>query len=204
VSRPSHPAPNTRDDREAPLFAGTGYDYDKQNFWKPQEEFLSRAEQFEQPDYARETRFFAHFFAHHLNQDGLTRHQIKSTSCGGVASVTPRLTTQEAELIVVTTENVTGHRTVRMLGQCFGVVVRSRGLGGNVMAGLRSIVGGEIHEYTQMLEEARRHALDRLVHNATAMGANAILMMRFDSAEIGNTMSEIVAYGTAAVIEPAT
>src|SRR5579864_1277660 len=109
---------------------------------------------------------------------------------------------QEATVIIVTTENVTGHRTVRMLGQCFGVVVRSRGLGGNLVAALRSIVGGEIHEYTQMLEEARRHALDRLVHNATAMGANAILMMRFDSAEIGNTMSEIVAYGTAAVIEP--
>jgi uncharacterized protein YbjQ (UPF0145 family) len=49
---------------------------------------------------------------------------------------------------------------------------------------------------------ARRHALDRLVENATAMGANAILMMRYDSAEIGNTMSEIVAYGTAAVVEP--
>jgi len=105
---------------------------------------------------------------------------------------------QEGQLIVVTTENVTGHRTVRMLGQCFGVVVRSRGLGGNLVAALRSIVGGEIHEYTQMLEEARRHALDRLVQNASAMGANAILMMRFDSAEIGNTMSEIVA-----VIEPA-
>jgi uncharacterized protein YbjQ (UPF0145 family) len=112
-------------------------------------------------------------------------------------------TKQEAQLIVVTTENVTGHRTVRMLGQCFGVVVRSRGLGGNIVAGLRSIIGGEIHEYTQMLEEARRHALDRLVQNASAMGANAIVMMRFDSAEIGNTMSEIVAYGTAAVIEPA-
>jgi len=110
----------------------------------------------------------------------------------------------EAPVIIVTTENVTGHRTVRMLGQCFGVVVRSRGLGGNLMAGLRSIVGGEIHEYTQMLEEARRHALDRLTQNANAMGANAVLMMRFDSAEIGTTMSEIVAYGTAAVIEPAT
>jgi uncharacterized protein YbjQ (UPF0145 family) len=107
-------------------------------------------------------------------------------------------------LIVVTTENVSGHRTARMLGQCFGVVVRSRGLGGNIAASLRSIVGGEIHEYTQMLEEARRHALDRLVQNAQAMGANAVLMMRFDSAEIGNTMSEIVAYGTAAVIEPAS
>jgi len=80
--------------------------------------------------------------------------------------------------------------------------VRSRGIGGNLVAGLRSIFGGEIHEYTQLLEEARRHAVDRLVSNATAMGANAVIMMRFDSAEIGQTMSEIVAYGTAAVIEP--
>ena len=105
-------------------------------------------------------------------------------------------------MLVVTTENVAGHRIRETKGQVFGVVVRSRGLGGNIMAGLRSIAGGEIHEYTQMLEEARRHALDRLVTNATSMGANAVLMMRFDSAEIGNTMSEIVAYGTAAVIEP--
>ena len=106
-------------------------------------------------------------------------------------------------MIVVTTENVAGHRTVTSLGQVFGVVVRSRGLGGNIMAGLRSIVGGEITEYTAMLEEARKHAADRMVANATAMGANAILMMRFDSSEIGETISEIVAYGTAAVIEAA-
>ena len=105
-------------------------------------------------------------------------------------------------MLVVTTENVPGYRVVDMKGQCFGVVVRSRGLGGNIMAGLRSIVGGEIHEYTQLLEDARKSAIDRLVQNATMMGANAVLMMRFDSAEIGQTMSEIVAYGTAAVIEP--
>lgn len=105
-------------------------------------------------------------------------------------------------MLVTTTENVAGHRTVKVLGQCFGVVVRSRGLGGNIVAGLRSIVGGEIKEYTQLLEEARRHAVDRLVTNATVMGANAIVMMRFDSAEIGQTMSEIVAYGTAVIIEP--
>ena len=106
-------------------------------------------------------------------------------------------------MLVVTTEHVPGHRVVELKGQCFGVVVRSRGLGGNIMAGLRSIVGGEIHEYTQLLEDARRSAVDRMVHNATVMGANAIVMMRFDSSEIGQTMSEIVAYGTAAVIEPA-
>ncbi|HJU19821.1 MAG TPA: heavy metal-binding domain-containing protein [Stellaceae bacterium] len=105
-------------------------------------------------------------------------------------------------MLVVTTETIPGHRIVELRGQCFGVVVRSRGLGGNIMAGLRSIVGGEITEYTQLLEEARRHAVDRLVRNATAMGANAVLMMRFDSSEIGQTMSEIVAYGTAAIIEP--
>jgi uncharacterized protein YbjQ (UPF0145 family) len=108
---------------------------------------------------------------------------------------------EESAMLVVTTENIADHRVVEVKGQCFGVVVRSRGLGGNIMAGLRSIVGGEIHEYTQLLEEARRHAVDRLVQNATAMGANAVLMMRFDSAEIGQTMSEIVAYGTAAIIE---
>jgi len=105
-------------------------------------------------------------------------------------------------MIIATTENIAGHRVVTTLGQVFGVVVRSRGIGGNIVAGLRSIVGGEIHEYTQMLEEARRHATDRMVQNATAMGANAIVMMRFDSGEIGQTMSEIVAYGTAVVIEP--
>jgi len=105
-------------------------------------------------------------------------------------------------MLVVTTENIPHHRVVEIKGQCFGVVVRSRGIGGNIVAGLRSIVGGEIHEYTQLLEEARRHAIDRLVQNATAMGANAILMMRFGSSEIGQTMSEIVAYGTAAIVEP--
>ena len=81
------------------------------------------------------------------------------------------------------------------------MVVRSRGIGGNIVAGLRSIVGGEIHEYTALLEGARRHAIDRMVQNATAMGANAVIMMRFDSSEIGQTMSEIVAYGTAVVLE---
>jgi uncharacterized protein YbjQ (UPF0145 family) len=107
-------------------------------------------------------------------------------------------------MLIVTTENVPGHRVTAVKGQVFGVVVRSRGLAGNVMAGLRSLVGGEISEYTQLLEEARRHAIDRMVRNAALMQANAVVMMRFDSAEIGQTMSEIVAYGTAVIIEPAT
>ncbi len=104
-------------------------------------------------------------------------------------------------MIVVTTENLTGHRVREVKGQVFGVVVRSRGLAGNIMAGLRSIFGGEITEYTQLLEETRRHAVDRMVRNAQRMGANAVVMMRFDSSEIGQTMSEIVAYGTAVVAD---
>lgn len=104
-------------------------------------------------------------------------------------------------MIVVTTENVAGYRVKETKGQVFGVVVRSRGLTGNILAGLRSIVGGEITEYTELLEEARRHAVDRMVQNAGTMGANGIIMMRFDSSEIGQVMSEIVAYGTAVVLE---
>jgi uncharacterized protein YbjQ (UPF0145 family) len=104
-------------------------------------------------------------------------------------------------MLVVTTENIPGSKVVAVRGQVFGVVVRSRGVAGNFMAGLRQIVGGEIKEYTQMVEEGRRHAVDRMVQNATAMGANAIVMMRFDSSEIGQSMSEIVAYGTAVVVE---
>jgi len=106
-------------------------------------------------------------------------------------------------MMIVTTDEISGHQIVETKGQVFGLVVRSRGLGGNIMAGLRSLGGGEITEYTQMLEDARRHAIDRMVENATAMGANAIVRMQFDSSEIGQTMSEIVAYGTAVVVEPA-
>jgi uncharacterized protein YbjQ (UPF0145 family) len=105
-------------------------------------------------------------------------------------------------VIISTTNFVSGFRVAETKGQCFGVVVRSRGLAGNVAAGLRSIVGGEIKEYTELLEDARKHAIDRMVANATAMGGNAILSMRFDSSEMGQTMTEIVAYGTAVVIEP--
>ncbi len=108
-------------------------------------------------------------------------------------------------MIVVTTPYVRGMRVAETKGQTFGLVVRSRGLSGNLAAGLRSLVGGEIHEYTQLLEDTRRQAIDRMVKNATLMGANAILSMRFDSSEIAGTMSEIVAYGTAVVlVEDAT
>jgi uncharacterized protein YbjQ (UPF0145 family) len=105
-------------------------------------------------------------------------------------------------MIVATTPFLAGHRVVETKGHVYGLVVRSRGLGGNLAAAIRSLGGGEIKEYTELLEDTRRQAIDRMVQNATLMGANAVLSMRFDSSEIGSTMSEIVAYGTAVVVEP--
>ncbi len=106
-----------------------------------------------------------------------------------------------APLLVTTTERPAGYEVKQALGQVFGVVVRSRGLGGNILASLRSLAGGEIVEYTRLVEDTRRHAIDRMVENARAMGGNAVVMMRFDSSEMGQTMTEVVAYGTAAIIE---
>jgi uncharacterized protein YbjQ (UPF0145 family) len=105
-------------------------------------------------------------------------------------------------MIISTAPFIAGCRVTETKGQVFGLVVRSRGLGGNIMAGLRSIGGGEIHEYTSLLEDTRRQAIDRMVQNATMVGANAVISMRFDSSELAGTMSEIVAYGTAVVIAP--
>jgi len=105
-------------------------------------------------------------------------------------------------MIVVTTENISGYEVTEVKGQVFGLVVRSRGLGSTIMASLRSLIGGEIKEYTVMLEDSRKQAIDRLVVNAQAMDANAIIMMRFDTSEIGQNMSEVLAYGTAVVARP--
>ena len=106
-------------------------------------------------------------------------------------------------MIIATTENLPGHRVTRVIGQVFGLTVRTRGLGGNIAAAFRSVAGGEVASYTKLLEDTRRQAIDRLVETATAAGANAVVMMRFDSSEIGATMSEVVAYGTAVVVDPA-
>src|SRR4051812_34617681 len=114
----------------------------------------------------------------------------------------PRRPKRGEPMIVSTTPFVAGHRVTETKGQVFGLVVRSRGFAGNFTAGLRSLVGGEIHEYTELLEDTRRQAIDRLVKNASLMGANAVISMRFDSSELAGTMSEIVAYGTAVVVEP--
>ena len=103
-------------------------------------------------------------------------------------------------MLIATAPFIAGWKVTETRGHVFGLVVRSRGLGGNIMAGLRSLGGGEIHEYTSLLEDTRRQAIDRMVQNATMMGANAVISMRFDSSELAGTMSEIVAYGTAVVV----
>lgn len=106
-------------------------------------------------------------------------------------------------MFISTTENVAGYRTVQSFGEVFGLIVRSRGLGFDIMAQLRGLVGGEIKEYTKLLEDSRNQAIERMVQQAQLRGANAIVMMRFDSSSISSSMSEIVAYGTAVVIERA-
>ncbi len=106
-------------------------------------------------------------------------------------------------MFIVTTPYIPGHAIIESKGHVFGLVVRSRGLAGNISAGLRSLVGGEIHEYTELLEDTRRQAIDRMVQNAVALGANGVVSFRFDSSELGGTMSEIVAYGTAVVVAEA-
>jgi uncharacterized protein YbjQ (UPF0145 family) len=120
---------------------------------------------------------------------------------GAAMVASPERIAQSQSMIVTTTEHVSGARVTKNLGQVFGLTVRSRSLGGNIAAALKSLVGGEIRSYVKLNEDARRQAVDRMVQNAAAMGANAVSMMRFDSTEMGRTMSEIVAYGTAQVVE---
>ena len=108
------------------------------------------------------------------------------------------------DCLLVTTPFVPGHRITRVIGMTFGLIVRSRGLGRNIIAGLRSIPGGEITEYTQLLEQVRHEALVRLTQHARQLGANAVISVGFDASDMSDIMTEILAYGTAVVVEPDT
>src|SRR5499427_3909157 len=88
------------------------------------------------------------------------------------------------------------------LGVAFGLVVRSMGFAKSFGASLTALRQGEVGQYTQLLEDSRRHAIDRMVENAKLLGGNAVVAMRFDSSEIGQQLTEIVAYGTAVVARP--
>lgn len=100
------------------------------------------------------------------------------------------------ELLVTTTEQIPG-QSYEVIGEVFGLTTQSKNIVRNIGAGLKNIVGGEIKDYTQMLDDARQEAVTRLRANAAAMGADAVVMMRFDSGAISNDMQSVAAYGTA-------
>jgi uncharacterized protein YbjQ (UPF0145 family) len=104
-------------------------------------------------------------------------------------------------MIITTSENIAGKRVVKTLGIVRGNTIRARHIGRDIAAKLRNIVGGEIVEYTKLIGESREQALDRMVEEAKAMGANAIIMTRFTTSELMAGAAELLAYGTAVVIE---
>jgi uncharacterized protein YbjQ (UPF0145 family) len=106
-------------------------------------------------------------------------------------------------MLVTTTNDLAGHRIVRHIGLVRGIVVRSRSLVGNVGAAVQSLFGGNISLYTSLCEKARADAFDLMVAHARDLGGNAVLAMRYDANEVVAGVTEVLAYGTAVVIEPA-
>lgn len=106
------------------------------------------------------------------------------------------------DIMLVTTPFVSGQHVTRVIGTTFGLIVRSRGLGQNVWAFFRAWGGGEIKVYTQLLEQVRAQALQRLGEHAKSLGANAVVSIGFDTSEMGGAMTEVLAYGTAVMVEP--
>jgi uncharacterized protein YbjQ (UPF0145 family) len=107
-----------------------------------------------------------------------------------------------ASLPVTTAFELPGMAVERDLGVAFGLVVRSMGAIKSIGAGFKAMRQGEVTQYTELLEDSRRHAIDRMIENARLLGANGVVAMRFDSSEIGQQLTEIVAYGTAVVTRP--
>jgi uncharacterized protein YbjQ (UPF0145 family) len=106
-------------------------------------------------------------------------------------------------MLVVTTNDIAGYRIVRYLGVVRGITVRSRSVVGNVGASIQALFGGNITLYTSLCERARGDAYELMAQHATEMGANAILAMRYDANEVGAGITEVLAYGTAVVVQPA-
>jgi uncharacterized protein YbjQ (UPF0145 family) len=108
----------------------------------------------------------------------------------------------ESSMLVVTTNDLPGYRVVKHLGVVRGLTVRSRSVIGNIGAAVQIFFGGNITLYTRLAEQARQEAFDQLIEHAEAMGANAVLAMRYDANEIAAAVTEVLAYGTAVVVEP--
>ena len=105
-------------------------------------------------------------------------------------------------MLITTQDQLEEYNIKRTLGMVQGSTIRARHIGTDILAGLRNIVGGEVHEYTKMLAESREQALDRMKTEADELGANAIVCMRFTTSTIMSGMAEFLAYGTAVIVEP--
>src|SRR5215471_420369 len=109
----------------------------------------------------------------------------------------------ERSMLVTTTNDIEGYRITQYLGLVRGLTVRSRSVIGNIGAGIQSLFGGNITIYTDLAEKAREEAYELMVQHATALGANAVIAMRYDANEITDGITEVLAYGTAVVVQPA-
>jgi uncharacterized protein YbjQ (UPF0145 family) len=105
-------------------------------------------------------------------------------------------------MIVVNTETIPGMRIVALRGMVQGNTIRAKHIGRDIMAGLKNIVGGELKGYTELLTEARREAMERMLAQAEALGANAVVNVRFSTSAVAQGAAELYAYGTAVVAEP--
>jgi uncharacterized protein YbjQ (UPF0145 family) len=117
---------------------------------------------------------------------GVTDEQLRTQPAGAVTSFP-----------ITTALEFSEFRVEQNLGMVYGLIVRSVGLGRGIIAFFKALAGGEVGQYTRLVEDSRRHALDRMIENARMLGADGIVSMRFDSSEMGQGMTEIVAYGTA-------
>ncbi|MBW8016309.1 MAG: YbjQ family protein [Planctomycetes bacterium] len=104
-------------------------------------------------------------------------------------------------MLLTTTESIEGKKIVKTIGLVKGNTIRARHIGRDIMAGLRNLIGGEVTEYTKMMAESREQALDRMIEDAQSKGANAVIQMRFATSMVMQSASEILAYGTAVVVE---
>lgn len=100
-------------------------------------------------------------------------------------------------MLIATTNDVPGYTIEEVFGEVFGLTVRSRNIGSQLGAGLKSILGGELKGMTKALADSRHQVIERMVQEAEAKGANAVVAMRFDTSEMGSNWTEICAYGTA-------
>jgi uncharacterized protein YbjQ (UPF0145 family) len=107
-------------------------------------------------------------------------------------------------MIISTMNDLPGYQVTEVLGEVFGLTVRSRHVGSQIGAGLKSVFGGELRGMTKMLHESREEAQARLTENAESLGANAVLAMRFDANDLGDLGQEMCAYGTAVRVQKAT